>query len=400
MPRFEPFTGLRYDTARFDLAEVTSPPYDVIDAELAAELRRRHPFNAVRIDLPLDEGQRDRYTVAHDLFDDWRSTGILRRDEEPSLYIYAMAPGGGPGGGRETIGVIGALELQAPGEGGILPHESTTPRAKSDRLEMLRCCRANLSSVWGLSPATGLTDLLAVDGDPSADWLDDQDVRHRLWPVADPTLIAEVSAAVSGAPVVIADGHHRYETSLAYRDELRAVEGPGGPADLVMTYVVELSEEHLTVRSIHRLVSGLPVDFDPRPSLEELFEIEEHAPTTLLDEETTDQMAERGALCLFDSQRSWMLTPRPASLAGVRDLDSSRLDAALASLPDHELSYQHGVEQAVARVRKGEADWGVLLRPASPRQILEIAHGGKRMPPKTTFFHPKPRTGVVFRTLT
>lgn len=397
MPRFEPFTGLRYDAARFDLADVTSPPYDVIDPDLAAELRRRHPFNAVCIDLPIDDGARDRYTVARELFGRWRREGILLSDDRPTLYVYAMDPGREVGG--ETIGVIGALELQTPGEGGILPHENTTPKARSDRLEMLRACRANLSPVWGLSPAAGLTALLTPGGSPSAEWLDDQGVRHRLWPMDDPATVAEISAAVAGAPVVIADGHHRYETSLAYRDEVRASEGAGGPAELVMTYVVELSEEHLTVQPIHRLISGLPAGFDPLPALEERFEIEEHGATSQLDAATPVRMGQRGSLCLFDSERSWMLTPRAGSFRGVRELDTARLDAALASFPDHDLAYQHGVEQVVALVRKGDADWGVLVRPASVRQILDIVEGGERMPPKTTFFHPKPRTGVVFRSL-
>jgi uncharacterized protein (DUF1015 family) len=395
VPRFEPFPGLRYDTDRLDLGRVTAPPYDVIDDEQRTDLAGRDPHNVVRLDLPVDEDGIDRYEVACRLLHEWRSDGVLVTEDQPAFYVYRMDHTDDLGRPRHTTGVIGALELSRPGEGGILPHEHTTPKAKTDRLEMLRACNANLSPIWGLSPARGLTDLCAGADDLLGDWADDDEVRHRLWRITDRQVIESIRTTVASAPVVIADGHHRFETSLAYRDERHAAgDGPGG-YDLTMMLVVELADDELTVRPIHRLIDGLPPDFDLAEAFVEWFEVEPIGPVAA---STGDEMAREGALCLVTAAGSWMLTPTDAldEEAG-RDLDSSRLDAALVSLPAHTLTFQHGIEQVVRAVEKGDAQAGVLLRPATVAQIVAIADGGERMPPKTTFFHPKPRTGPVLR---
>jgi uncharacterized protein (DUF1015 family) len=279
----------------------------------------------------------------------------------------------------------------------VLPHEHTTPKAKSDRLEMLRSCRANLSAIWGLSPAAGLTELL-TPSTPLGTWTGSDGTRHELGRIDDPERIAAIRARVAAAPIVIADGHHRYETSVAYRDERRAAsaDGRAGPAELAMTFVVELVEDELTVLPIHRLLAGLPDGFDIEAALEPFFEIR---PVAAIDATIAARMAEAGALCLVLPDGARLLVPRPATIAGTRDLDSSRLDLALAGLPAHQLSFQHGVDNVMARVRDGEANAGVLLRPVRVAQIAAIAEGGERMPPKSTYFHPKPSTGAVFRDL-
>jgi uncharacterized protein (DUF1015 family) len=396
VPRFEPFRGLRYDSARADLAAVTAPPYDVIDDQQRAELAGRDPHNVVRLDLPVDEAGVDRYEVAQRLLAEWRGEGVLRLEDEPAFYVYRMDHTDSLGRARHTTGVIGALELSRPGEGGILPHEQTTPKAKTDRLEMLRACEANLSPIWGLSPASGLAQLCARADDLLGDWSDTEGVRHRLWRVTDAETVEAISTTVASSPVVIADGHHRFETSLAYRDERHAAgDGPGG-YDLTMTLVVELADDELTVLPIHRLLAGLPDSVHLVEDLIEWFEVDEvEGP---VGPEIVDEMEAEGALCLITADGAWLLLPTDAvDEATGRDLDSSRLDVALASLPEHTLTFQHGVEQVVRAVEKGDAQAGVLLRPATVGQIVEIANGGERMPPKTTFFHPKPRTGPVLR---
>jgi uncharacterized protein (DUF1015 family) len=296
---------------------------------------------------------------------------------------------------RRTTGVIGALELTPPGTD-ILPHEHTTPKAKSDRLDLLRSCRANLSAIWGLSLAKGLTDLLPVDQPPLADLVDDEGVRHTVWRVDDADACAAISAAVADHPVVIADGHHRYETSLAYRGEREAGDGDAGAAAATMAYVVELVEDELTVHAIHRLIGGLPAAFDFLEALAPWFEVVGPPPGDL---PITTAMAAEGCLAIVHAHGELLLRPRPEALADARDLDSSRLDVALAAFPAHDLTYQHGVANVRAAVASGAAQAGVLLRPATVAQIEATAHGGERMPPKTTFFHPKPRTGLVFRAL-
>ena len=393
MPRFEPFIGIRYDTTSLDPALVTAPPYDVISPSDRAALIASAPANVVRIDLPIDGD--DPYGDAAQLFNQWRNQGVFVDDSEPSFTVYRMEAPDENGIIRHTTGVIGAMELTRPGEGDILPHEFTTPKAKSDRLDLLRSTRSNLSAVWGLSPATGLTALLDTTDAPLCRF-DSDGVTHTVWRITDPARINAIRSAIGSAPIVIADGHHRYETSLAYRDERRAADGDSGAANAVMTFVVELVEDELDVGPIHRLISGLPVDIDLVAAFDPFFESELFPGS---GQPTVRELQELGGLALVTSDGTWLLRPRQTTIAATRDLDSSRLDLALAALPDHSLVYQHGVDHIQAAVRSGAAQAGVLLRPVRVDQIIEIAEGGEKMPPKSTFFAPKPRTGVVFRSI-
>jgi uncharacterized protein (DUF1015 family) len=397
VPRFEPFAGVRYAPDLVTLDDVVAPPYDVIDAARRALLAARHRHNAVHVDLPVGDGVRSPYAVACDLYWRWRSEGVLVRDQTPAFYSYRMSSRDAAGRHHHTLGVIGALELSRPDEGQVLPHEHTTPKAKSDRLEMLRSCRANLSPIWGLSPAAGLTTLLQPS-QPLGAWTASDGTRHELGRIDDAARIDAIRERVASARIVIADGHHRYETSLTYRDERRAAspDGDAGPAELAMMFVVELVEDELTVLPIHRLINGLPAGFDLEGALAPYFDIHATAP---IDTSIADRMATAGALCLVRPDRTQLLVPRPATVAAARDLDSSRLDVALAALPPHELTFQHGVDNVVERVQRGEAQAGVLLRPVRVPQIAAIAEGGERMPPKSTYFHPKPSTGALFRDL-
>ena len=395
MARFEPFPAIRYDLERNDLAAVLAPPYDVIDAAQRAELSERDEHNAVRIDLP-DEADGDgRYALSQALLQDWLAGGTLVVDPRPAFTVYRMTTTDEAGVEQRTTGVLGALELSPPGTD-ILPHEQTTKKAKSDRLDLLRSTRSNLSAIWGLSLAKGLTDLLPVDQPPLADVVDDDGVRHTVWRVDDPVACAAISAAVAEQPVVIADGHHRYETSLAYKAEREAAgDNPAG-ASATLAYVVELVEDELTVHAIHRLIGGLPPDIDLEAAFAPWFEAVGAPPEGV---PVTTAMVDQGCLTLVLPDREVLLRPRPDALAEARDLDTSRLDVALAALPEHDLRFQHGVANVRGSVERGEAQAGVLLRPATVAQIEATAHGGERMPPKTTFFHPKPRTGLVFRSL-
>ena len=394
VPRFEPFPGVRYHDPS-SLAEVTAPPYDVIDDRQRAELARE-PHNAVRIDLPIDEDGEDRYAVACRLLHEWRDQGVLVTDDAPTFTVYRMTFTDEAGEVRRTTGVIGALELWPPGAGEILPHEHTTKKAKSDRLDMLRSCRANLSAIWGLSLGKGLTDLLPTDTEPDADWTDPDGVQHTVWVIDDADRNGRIATLVLDHPIVIADGHHRYETSLQYRDERRLVDGPGTAADLTMCYVVELVSDELTVQPIHRLIDGLPAGAELQMLLGERFEVETTDP---FGPDAVARLVEQGALGLVTPEGSFLLRPRPDAFDPEVELDTVRLEAARADLPAHDLRYQHGVANVVEAVATGEAQAAVLMRPATVAQIQAIAHGGERMPPKTTFFAPKPATGIVFRDL-
>jgi uncharacterized protein (DUF1015 family) len=390
MPRFEAFAGLRYDPARAETTSVIAPPYDVIAEAERAALEARSPYNSVRIDFP-----RGDYAGVAGLLAAWQREETLVGDE-PSLYGYRMSFKGEDGAPRRTEGVIGALGIETPGEGDVLPHEHTTPKAKSDRLQLLRAARVNTSPIWGLSMAAGLSASLALDEPATAAAIDDDGVRHELWRIDDGR-VAAIIGLVESAPIVIADGHHRYETAHNYREERRAAGDGPGAHDLVMALVVELSPEQLEVRAIHRLVSGLPEGFDVAAALEKSFDVTE---TDAEGAGLLTAMRTTRALGLVTPTGRWLLHPLPPTLAAAEhDLDSSRLDVALASLPQHELRFQHGVDEVTAAVAQGEADAAVLLRPATVDQITETGRTRRRMPPKTTFFWPKPRTGLVFRSV-
>ncbi|MGH9090248.1 MAG: DUF1015 family protein [Acidimicrobiales bacterium] len=388
MPRFEPFRGLRYRPGAVRLNQVVAPPYDVVGPAQRSTLAARSPYNAIRVELPEADLHRglDRYRVAAELLAAWTARSVLVADPAPALYPYRMTSPEG----RTSTGVIGALEV---GADDVLPHEQTMPKPRSDRLDLLRATGANLSPIWGLSPAAGLSATFAPSGPPAGDAYDDDGVRHQIWVLDHPDAVDEVARAVAGAPVVVADGHHRYETARAYREEA----GPG-PADLVMALVVELTEEQLTVGAIHRAVAGLPPGTDVPATAGRWFDALRAGPAT---GRVVSALGGSGSLALVTPEGAWLLTPRPEAYeAAGSDLDSSLVDLVLAELPPHEATHRHSWEEAWSAVEGGEAQAAFLLRPASVAQIAEWAAARRRMPPKTTYFSPKPRTGMVFRQLT
>jgi uncharacterized protein (DUF1015 family) len=398
VPRFEPFQGLRYRPDVAPLAQVIAPPYDVISSTERAHLASRHRANAVLVELPEADlsGRRDRYVVAADLFTRWQEKGLLVADPVPSLYPYRMTDTDG----RVTTGVIGALGLAEPGaESDILPHEQTLPKPKSDRLDLLRATRANLSPIWGLSMAKGVTATFdPTDDAPVADVVDDDGVRHQLWVLSDADTVAAVATALAAAPVVLADGHHRYETARAYQTEQREAHGGApGPYDLVMALVVELAEDQLTVGAIHRTVSGLPEDFDLVTALAPWFDV---IRAGAADDRTLGALADSRSLAMVTGGQAYLLLPQAeVQEQEGNDLDSNLIATALEALPPHEVMHRHSVAEALEALRDGEGQAAFLLRPVTVAQIDEWANARRRMPPKTTFFSPKPRTGMVFRSL-
>ena len=398
MPRFEPFQGLRYRPEVAPMAQVIAPPYDVISATERTHLASRHQANSVLVEVPeadLSAG-RDRYAVARELFTRWQAEGIIVAEATPSLYPYRMTDTSG----RATTGVIGALGLAEPGaDSDILPHEQTLPKPKSDRLDLLRATRANLSPIWGLSMAAGVTATFdPTDDDPVADVYDDDGVRHQLWVLSDADTVAAVQAALSSAPVVLADGHHRYETARAYQAEARQANGGvAGPHDLVMALVVELSEDQLTVGAIHRTISGLPDGFDLVGALAQWFDV---VRAGAADARTLGALSDSRSLTLVTGGHAYLLQAHAeVQEQEGNDLDSNLIAAVLDELPPHEVMHRHSVGEAMEALQAGEGQAAFLLRPVTVKQIEEWANDRRRMPPKTTYFSPKPRTGMVFRSL-
>ena len=399
MPQLLPFAGLRPDPAVVGpLADVVCPPYDVISGPERAALMARSPYNVVRLELP-----NGHYKEAARLLGEWYASGALKREAAPALYGYRMTSTAPDGTEIHTLGVLGALVLEPPGQG-ILPHEQTTPKAKTDRLELIRATQANTSPIWCLSTQPGLAEAIghkpligARREDGTGAVRDDDGVLHEIWPIFDPRVHEQVARLIGAGPVLVADGHHRYEVALAYQTEARAEGTMAGPG-CVLALVVELAEEHLHVQAIHRLVSGLPPEFDAVRALQGAFALE---PTSAANGQLLAEMQSSGALGVMTRRGTWLARPRaniPLVPGGAdRDLDSSRADAALLSWPPHSLQYEASLASIAGALRSGQADLALLCRPATVGQIAGTAHGGERMPPKTTYFWPKPRTGMVLR---
>ncbi|MEX2253803.1 MAG: DUF1015 domain-containing protein [Acidimicrobiia bacterium] len=403
VPDLAPFRGLRYTTGP-DLTAVTAPPYDVIEPAERDALAASASTNAVHLILPEDpSGGGDPYAAAAAALADWRARGVLVADTAPLLYAYRMdapLPGGAT---HRTIGVIGALGLPPdPATGDVLPHERTLPKAKSDRLALLRATRANFDPIWGLSLAVGLTELAADV--PAVAWATDgAGVRHEIGLIDDPERIEKVRAVVRSRPVVLADGHHRFETACTYR-----AESASSGSDAILCLVVELDDAQLDVRPFHRVVRGGPADL--RERLAGAFTIRDAGAANdagvaaLLDE-----MAARRALGLIDRDGLALLAPDAtqeqvldAELPEcLRDVDAARFDVAVKPLlgDDATLAYRNDVVAVSHAVATGDADAAILLRPAPIDAIGAAADAGVRMPEKTTYFAPKPRTGMVMRSL-
>ncbi|MGA3352445.1 MAG: DUF1015 domain-containing protein [Acidimicrobiales bacterium] len=402
MARLDPFPAIRYDTARVDPDAVVAPPYDVVGPAERAVLAKRSPYNAIHVDLPVPDESRglDPYENAARTFAGWLENGIVVRDPVPAFYAYRMTFHDERGRRREMTGVLGALGLDLEGSGEILPHEQTMPKDRADRLSLLHSMRLNTSPIWGLSLAKGLTVACraAISQAGRPDWraTDDALVAHELWVVTDESTIAEISGLGASAQVLIADGHHRYQTACTYAAESRARNADlPGPHDFVLAFVVELSEDELSIRSFHRLVTGVPADrvievvgrwFRIEPAPEDLIALPANSAPSVI------------GLLTRDGYR--LLYPLPAlEEAAEDDLDSSRLMVMLDDLPEHELSYEPEWHEAAVAVRSERAEAAFLLRPVPVAKIEAVAETGRLMPPKTTYFHPKPRTGMAFRSL-
>ena len=393
VPRFEPFRATRYaDSQR--LATLSAPPYDVIsDAQRARYAAQSH-HNIVHVDMPLSSGGGDPYLEAARTLENWKSTGVLVADAEQSFSLYRLSFVDATGAQRNTVGVIGALEVVDEGAGGVLPHERTTPKAKTDRLELTRATEMNLSPVWGLSLAKDLSKSLADQGEVLGTFTDENSVTHSIERVTDPERVAHIASVVGSEPVVIADGHHRYAISRTYRDEIRAARGSASTgAELTMTYVNELVEEQLSVAAIHRYYSDTTADA-LLDALSKRFDLSD-APAS--DDKTLARMNSFGCLYYSDANgRSYWLTPKSGSFPGVRDLDSARLEFALTDTT-HTVSYQHGQHDAIDKLTSPGCVAAILIRPVIVAEIQRTANERLLMPPKSTFFTPKLQTGLVMR---
>ena len=435
MPEIRPFRALRFVAETVgDLANVVAPPYDVIGPDEQARLLARDPRNVVRLDLPeLGPGEEpdERYRRAARLLAAWRSDGTLHKDPRPAVYAYEQiyrVPGTDTE--RTQRGFFARLRLEAFGpEAGVLPHERTMTGPKEDRYRLLRATGVNTSPVVGLyadESGRASAALATVSRGPAAaDVVDDDGVRHRLWVVeaegAQADAVSALLEAARARPVTIADGHHRYETALRYRDERRMTRScEEDPAfDYLLMLFLETTAEPLTVLPTHRIVRGLGTDglARLRGGLDGLFEVRS-AGRAELERAFGSGLTVGGAgrLGLWTRDGGSLLVARPgafdAHLAGVgsgpavRGLDVTILGAALEVLvgidgeaiaAGERVAYTKSVAEALRAVDAGEdgADAAFLLEGTPVASITAVAAEGDVMPQKSTYFYPKALTGLV-----
>ena len=431
MPEIRPFRALRFDpTTVGDLADVVAPPYDVIDADEHARLLARHPSNVVRLDLPEDaQGDEpdDRYRRAARTLAGWRSGGVLRKDPHPSIYVYEQTyrvPGTTVE--RTQRGFFGRLRLEAFGpDSGVLPHERTLSGPKEDRYKLLRATGVNTSPVVGLiedrdgTVARALADWSA--GAPEVDIVDGDGTRHRLWSVpadGDATEpVGAILAAAAAGSVAIADGHHRYETALRYRDERRMSRScEEDPAfDYLLTLFLPV-DAPLTVLPTHRLVSGLdPAAIADLPSrAEALFDVEAGVTADELRSSFDAAGLAAGGAGRFGlwtasggarlrARRDRVRTVPARGVGGRPGLGRGpagrRARAALGidaeAVADGAIAYTKSASDAIGRVDAGDAVAAFLLEPTPVASIIAVAGDGDVMPQKSTYFYPKALTGLV-----
>jgi uncharacterized protein (DUF1015 family) len=417
MADVQPLRALHYDPAvAGPLQDVVAPPYDVIDAAQRAELIARSPFNVVGVDLP--RGEPDPYTAARELFESWQAEGAIVRDDEPALWAHTQDYTGPDGQRRTRRGFFCRVRIEGYGPGRVRPHERTHPGPKEDRLRLTRATRANISPIFSLfsDPADGAwTALEPFTAQPPWGEVTDSDgTVHRLWRVSDAQAIAAVQSATRDAELLIADGHHRYETMQAYADEV----GGDGEHRYILMCLVALQDPGLTVFPTHRLVNRL--DASKRSALAQALErdfvVERVAPEDVAPAPGDGPLA----LGYVDSQdeRAYRLTLKDQAIADAalsghseayRHLDTGVLETLLLKgalgLSDDDISHFNGLfyardtAEALAKVRSGEYDAAFLMRPTPISQVRDVAAEGENMPPKSTYFFPKLLTGLLLNPL-
>jgi len=429
-----PFRGIRYraDQSR-DLSAFITPPYDIISPTMQEALHARHPHNFIRIELPEakpDDREDDcQYTRAADALRDWLADGVLMREEEPCFYLLEQ---GFPLGAHtwRRRGLFALVRLPEPGEQYVLAHEGTLPGPKRDRLRLMRACRAMTSPIMAIceDPDSSFLRLLrGVSREPDAIATDDEGVRHRLWVVSGQRFMEAAATTVGAGPLFIADGHHRFETAVAYRDEMRRSR-PSVADDAALNYTLMLitsaRDEALRILPAHRLLSAMGPEGVAavkagadswrfgvkRVSLTD--------PTALPDGLWLDDVLpgeELPPVCAlyWPDGSYWLVTPSPmltdswaspGEQVPVNIVHRDILDPALAAIGDSRdgggratprLDYSTDACRAVAAVNNGECDLAVLLRPTLVQDVLEVARAGRPMPGKSTYFYPKVPAGLV-----
>ena len=409
-----PFRALRYDeSVAGPLGALTSPPYDVIDEDGVRRYEAMNPYNVVRLILPREpaDGGATRYDAAAALLASWRESGVLRADAEPALYAYEMRDGE-----HVTRGLIGALALVDPDAGIVLPHESTMAGPVSDRLALTAATASNTEAIYLVYDGGGVASAVVSDvggQPPLASTTTEDGLAHRLWAITDPDVLAAVAADLGPRRAVIADGHHRYANYLRHQADRHAAGDGPGPWDYGLVFLVDATAFGPQVHAIHRVVPSLPAAEAARRA-ETAFTVRRLDEVSLDAALDTLTAAGKGgpAFVVSGSDGRWLLTePDAAALdthlpagasAAWRALDVTvahhLLIRAVWGVADdeHTVWYRHDAPAAEAAAAE-HGGTALLLNPTPVDDVIAVAAAGERMPRKSTYFTPKPRTGFVLR---
>jgi uncharacterized protein (DUF1015 family) len=416
MAEIAPLKTMRFDPeVAGSFESLIAPPYDVIDEDLRARLAAGNEYNVVEIDLPAGE---DKYNHSAELIDQWRESGALTVEDEPALWMLRQDYTGPDGAVRTRHGIFCRVRVEEYGPGRIRPHERTHPGPKQDRLDLMRATKANLSPIFSLfSDDDGRFQRLLQDvagQEPFTSCPDLDGNRNTLWRVSDPAIIDAIELSVADRELLIADGHHRYETARIYAEEI----GGEGDHNYVLMFLCALQDPGMTVFATNRLASNTTPEQQEaiRTVAKESFELTE----TTLEDLAPSGEGPAGEFGYYDShlRKPYRLRLKDQSIAdealagmppAYRSLDTAILEALFLKgalgMSDDDISHLNGLgyssdfDETVELVNSGEYDLAFFLRPTPVPQIRQVAAEGENMPPKSTYFYPKIPTGFVFNPL-
>ena len=403
-----PFRAVCYNGKGVPGADVVAPPYDIITPVMRKALYEKSPYNIVRIDagaeMDGDNEAVNKYTRAKEHLEAWLREGVLVRTEKPSFYAYAMDYEAG-GGQRTVFGFFGLVRLEELGNG-IYPHECTHSKPKADRFTLMSACAANTSPIFSIyrSPARAASGVVkkAMEGSPYIVARDFDGALHRLWHIGDEASVGEIKEDLVGRAIYIADGHHRYETALYYRDIMRE-KNPDAAADepfnYVLMFLANIEDDCLTILPAHRLVSP---DGDIIEGIRGHFEIKEIPP----DADITKAISgSKNTFGLYIGGRQYTLGYKAGEFGDIhpvlRHLDVSVLHDVVFKrlLGVGDVAYEMNAEAAKNEVDGGKYRAAFFLNPTGVDEVEEVALSLLRMPPKSTYFYPKVMTGFVINIL-
>ncbi len=411
MNHFIPFIGTRYNSSKVKIKDVVSPPYDVISPEQRDAYYEKDPHNVIRLELNRDT---DPYASAAKFFQSWKADGVLIREDAPSYYVYYQTFTTPQGEQVTRRGVLGRLKVTPYAEGNVLPHERTLPKAKKDRFALLEAAGTQFSPIFGLIDDSALVFDHTIDSVTATAPLADVDevlptgarVRHTLWKLTDPPLVTRMQKLVAAKQIVIADGHHRYETAVVFSETHPEIAG----ADGIMIFLANLRGEGTVILPTHRILHSVP-SFDQYAFLAEL---EKHYELQTFEDRDAalaafELVASALTLIGFPEEPKWVLASERTEPQGtaLEKLAVYRLHEDIlkrfAGLTQEQIDaksnlwYPHTIDELESMTSQNAYDAAFLLKPITADEMMHVTREGTYMPQKSTYFYPKLLSGLVFQ---